>query len=130
MSARTSRKRTTTQRFGIDETIVKDEPKLRDDDETPASRRQRQRQRPAQGGGTLLTQTPQAQAQRGRDEERPNPNTKPNPYMAAAAPSVDCMKISDISLNKRQLDKWEKVSNTEKAQIIKAVARLLLLKGM
>lgn len=53
-----------------------------------------------------------------------------NPFWGVeTGEGLEDMAIENIEPSFRQIQKWERVSSTEKAQIVKAVTRLLLLKG-
>lgn len=148
MSSRTSRKRTSAQRFGYDEgngVDVKGEPGVTEEEEEGEGRtrggRGRQRRAPARGGGSLQSQSHrdgqhQHQLQQIEDEDDQPPHLNPflplhrlNRADTGTALTQGDMKISDITLSARQQGKWDRVSDTQKAQIVKAVTRLLLLKG-
>lgn len=145
MSTRTSRKRTTTQRLGYEDTAVnvKAEPNGNDGDEEEerGSRSSRQRTRPSRGGShlpaTSSTSSAPAQVQRA-DEVMDGAPSHNNPFLPlhrVNKPGSDNaltqgdMKIANIALQARQQGKWDRLSDTQQTQIIKAVTRVLLLKG-
>lgn len=125
MSSRPSRKRKTTQHFSPEDSgvKVKDEPN-REKEETPV---RRQNGRTARRGGSLPATVSQTQHVHD-DGDIDVEDTRSNPFMAAGI-TMPNMKIFDIVPGPRQLQKWDRLSETEKSQIVKAVTRLLLMKG-
>lgn len=133
MSARTSRKRTTTQRLGGEGNgvAVKDEPQGDEEGKEDGRKRRREGARPIGAG-----QTQRGGQQKGDDEEG-NVTHSMNPFLPLHSlnkpgnPPLTMgeMKVSDIVLSERQQAKWDRVSDAQKAQMVKAVVRLLLFKG-
>jgi hypothetical protein len=53
-----------------------------------------------------------------------------NPYLQVMKDERGKMKIHDIELTTRQVELWDRLPDDVKAQLVKAVTRLLLMKGM
>ena len=52
-----------------------------------------------------------------------------NPYLQVMKDERGKMKIHDIELTTRQVELWDRLPDDVKAQLVKAVTRLLLMKG-
>ena len=103
---------------------MKDEPTTGNGGQESA-RRKRQKQ---QGSvSTVTTQRAAAQGDNDDDEDRTDGHV--NRYLDVTGAGLNGMKISDISLSNDQMVKWNRVSDSAKVQIVKAVTRLLLLRG-
>ena len=127
MSARSSRKRTATKHYGREEIVeeVKDQ---------GSEGRKRQRARGA-GSSTSSSSTQQApetisltaEVEGGEEEQVPR---SLNPFLTVRSTrNLEEMKVHDFAVSAKQEQLWERVTDTQKAQIVKAVTRLLLLKG-